>query len=191
MSSRTQYRGNARFFELGSVGAPFRSLVNIDHLTNVRFEQKIETLEAQFDDDGKMTMPPMQQAQGWLITLVLGHGAGGQNILFPDEEQAVACYNDILLHIERAAVPMVRLPRLEPQPKPPPAPVIEGLDGAPIAANGEDEALRLLRTGEDGVPPLTDEELDQLEHPEIDVDGIADAVEEGLGTEPDDDTPTA
>lgn len=174
--NRATYRGNARFLELGSVGAPFRSLVNVDHITNVRFEQKIGQSEAKYDDNGEMTEPPQQWLEGWAIILVLAHGAGGQNIMFPDEQQAVSCYNTILDMIGGVGAPISRMPKLRVTPEPS---VIEGLDGAPIADN--DDAL----PGEDGVPPLTDEEVDQLENPEIDVDGIAEAIDKGLGTDDD------
>lgn len=185
--SKATYRGNARFIELGSMGAPFRSLINVDHISNVRFEQKIGERDATFDDDGQMTAPPQQVHEGWMIVIVIGHGAGGQNIFLPEEAQAVELYNRILDMVGGAGVPLVRMPKLQPLPV---TSMIEGLDGAPIA---NDEL-----PGE--VPELTDEELDQLENPEIDVDAIAEAVEHGLGmpadepidevAEPDDDPAT-
>jgi hypothetical protein len=193
--NKAPYRGNARFIELGSLGAPFRSLVNVDHISNVRFEQKIGQSDAQYDDKGEMTAPPQQWHEGWVIVIVIGHGAGGQNIQFPDEEQAVTVYNTILDMISGTGAPIARMPKLKAQPPihahkflgPDGEPLPEqsellGPDGEPLmAANGEDDSL----PGE--VPDLTDEELDQLENPEIDVDAIAEAVEDGLGAEPVDD----
>jgi hypothetical protein len=183
--NKAPYRGNARFIELGSLGAPFRSLVNVDHITNVRFEQKIREIPAQYDDNGEMTAPPQQVFEGWAIILVLGHGAGGQNIMFPDEQQAVACYNTILDMIVGTGAPIARMPKL--RITPPPSDLV-GPDGKPIEMSDEEKAALAdndeeALPGEDGVPPLTDEELDQLENPEIDVDAIADAIEDGLGDE--------
>ena len=64
MSQKRTYHGNCRFLELGSLGAPFRSLINIDHITNVRFEQKVGSEEATYDDNGEMTAPPQQFLEG-------------------------------------------------------------------------------------------------------------------------------
>ena len=173
MANKQPYRSNARFIEIGSPGAPFRSLVNVDHITNVRFEQKIDQIDPKFDDDGNMIAPPQQVFQGWQIILMLAHGSGGQNIFIPNEDGAVALYNQILDMINGTGAPIMRLPKLKATP--PPSDIV-GPDGQPL---GEDFIL----PGEDGVPPLTDEELDQLEHPEIDVDAIADAVEAGVGSD--------
>ena len=171
--------GNARFIELGSPGAPFRSLVNIDHITNVRFEQHIINADPEYDDQGNMTSPGGQMPAGWKVVIVLGHGAGGQNIAFPDEHQAAACYNEILDMIQGVGGPIARKPKLEFEQLPEPSSML-GPDGKPLdlGVPGNDDLEDPL-PGE--VPELTDEELDQLENPEIDVDGIADAVEEGLG----------
>jgi hypothetical protein len=175
MANKQPYRSNARFIEIGSPGAPFRSTVNVDHITNVRFEQKIEQVEPKFDEDGNMIAPPQQVFQGWQIILMLAHGAGGQNIFIPNEDGAVALYNQILDMIAGTGAPIMRLPKLKPTP--PPSDLV-GPDGEPLAANGDD-----FLPGEDGVPPLTDEELDALANPEIDVDAIADAVEAGVGSD--------
>lgn len=173
--SKGTYRGNARFIELGTLGAPFRSLINVDHITNVRFEQKIGSEEPQYDDEGKMTAPPQQYLEGWTVLIVLAHGAGGQTIMFPDEQQAINCYNSLLDMVVGTGAPMARMLKLKPQPEPS---QIEGLDGQPLGemSDAEKDAL-----APDDIPPLTDEELDQLENPEIDVDAIADAVDDGLG----------
>lgn len=179
MSKRRPASGNARFIELGSPGAPFRSLINIDHITNVRFEQHIINAEPKYDGEGKMTDPGGQQPAGWKVVIVLGHGAGGQNIAFPDEFQASACYNEILDMIQGVGGPISRKPKLEFEPIEPPSAIV-GADGEALGMPGNDDLEDPL-PGE--VPDLTDEELDQLENPEIDVDEIADAVEEGLGKE--------
>jgi hypothetical protein len=165
-----QYPGDARFLELGSPGAPFRSLVNISHISNVRFEQKIGQQEATYDDGGQMTAPPQEFLEGWAIMLVIAHGTGGQNILFPSEEEAVACYNMILDMIVATGVPISRQPKLTITPEQPEPSMIEGLDGAPIGNRDEDP------TG-----PISDEELDGFENPDIDIDAIADAVSDGVG----------
>jgi len=170
MSTKRTYHGNARFIELGSLGAPFRSLINVDHITNVRFEQKIGNEEATYDDDGQMTAPPQQFLEGWQIILVLGHGAGGQTIMFPTEETAVACYNTILDMVVGTGAPMSRMAKLKVTPE---ESLIEGLDGAPIA---NDDSL----PGDDD-DVVTDADLDDLANPDVDVDAIADAVEAGVG----------
>lgn len=190
MSQKRTFHGNARFLELGSLGAPFRSLINIDHITNVRFEQKIGNDEAKYDDDGQMTAPPAQFLEGWQLVIVLAHGAGGQNIMFPTEEAAVGCYNTILDMIVGVGVPMSRMKKLTVTPE---EKLIEGMDGKPLGemsddekealASYDDDQLHDALPGEDDVPPLTDKELDQLANPEIDIDVIADAVEAGLGAD--------
>lgn len=169
-NKRRSYTAQARFIEIGSPGAPFRSLVNVDHVTNVRFEQKVDTIEPEFDDDGNMTKPPQHHVQGWQITLALAHGAGVQNIFIPNEDGAVALYNQILDMINGTGAPISRLPKLTVQETPSP---IIGANGQPVA---NDELP--------GESELSDDELDQLEHPEIDVDAIADAVEQGVKDEP-------
>ena len=68
--------------------------------------------------------------------------------------------------------PIARMPKLKAEPEESP---IVGADGQPVA--NDDIEL----PGE--VPDLTDEELAQLENPEIDVDALADAVEDGLGAD--------
>ena len=158
--------GNARFIELGSPGAPFRSLINVDHISNIRFEQKIEQMPATPDEDETRMEHVLT---GWNIIIQLGET--GQTIFFPEERQAVDCYNTILDMIGGTGNPLARMPKLRPMPASPQASAIVDANGAPIA---------------DDVPPLTEEELDALEHPEIDVDAIAEAVEDGLGTDDDD-----
>lgn len=190
MSQKRTYHGNCRFLELGSLGAPFRSLINIDHITNVRFEQKVGSEEATYDDNGEMTAPPQQFLEGWQLVLVLAHGAGGQNIMFPTEEAAVACYNTILDMIVGTGAPMSRMAKLKVTPAPAPGSEMGllGPDGQPLGEMSDAEKDALAGNDDDqlhidDIPPFTDEELDQLENPEIDVDAIADAVEAGLGSD--------
>ena len=159
MSSKAPYRGNARFIEIGAEGAPFRSVINVDHITNLRFEQQIGE-----DDNGTPVL------EGWIIVLLLGHGAGSQNIFFPEEAQAVHTYNSILDMINGTGAPIQRMPKLKPQPVASPI----------LGANGE--AANVEAPGDD-IPPLTEEELEQLANPEIDINAIADAVEDGLGAD--------
>jgi hypothetical protein len=180
MSNKTPYHGNARFLELGSPDQPFRSLVNIDHLSNCRFEQDIRhsDIPAQYDADGSMTAPPQQSDPflvGWKVVLLFDAPQQTQAISFTVEEQAIHMYNLILDMISNAGVPVSRCSKLKPMPKP------SGLvdaDGNPVEAAGNDDGYL---PDEDDAPELTDDELDQLEHPEIDVDAIADAIEEGVG----------
>lgn len=166
------YNGNARFLELGTEGAPFRSLVNVDHISNVRFEQKIRNVEATYDDDGKMTAPPQQFHEGWNIIIVIAHGAGGQNIVFGDEEQAVGCYNSILDMIAGVGAPLARMSKLKLTPVPS---SIVGANGqafdAPLTDEEISEVKEALEAENDElpgeVPELTDEEVDALENPAI------------------------
>lgn len=153
MSNKAPYRGNARFIELGSPGAPFRSTVNIDHIVNVRYEMNIQEIDAQYDEKGEMIAPPQQILAGWNV--VLQFTEQGQRINFEKESDAVEFYNTMLDMIANTGAPISRLKRLQTQQQP---------------ANDE-------------VPDLTDEELNQLENPEIDVDAIADAVATGVGSD--------
>jgi hypothetical protein len=169
MANKSPYRGNARFIELGTEHRTFRSLINVDHITNVRFEQDIQEVEAQYDENGVMTAPPQQLLAGWVVYLVLRDQ--GQRIAFDDEEQAVTTYNVIIDSINAVGVPIRRLPKLK-------------CDY--VAANSDANDGHFL---EDDlpfeIPELTDEELDQLEHPEFDIDAIADAVKTGAGSDDD------
>lgn len=173
MSSKSNYRGSTRFIEVGSPNSSFRSLLNVEHVSNVRFEQDIQQIDAQYDEDGEMTAPPQQMLLGWVI--VIHFGDTGQKIAFADEEQAVECYNMILDMISDVGVPMRKQKKLEAQTD---SDQISFLDADGNAINDE-------LPGE--VPELTEEELDALANPEFDIDAIADAVEAGLGASDDDD----
>lgn len=196
-AKKRPYSGNARFLELGSLGQPFRTLINIDHLTNCRYEQKIEMQEipkpggapakpAQYDDAGEMVAPPQAPETEQIpvlagFNIVLVFGSETQAIFFNDEDQSVTVYNTILDMIAGTGVPIARMPKLTPQPPEEEPSKFLGPDGAPLGAGNDDDDTPA--PGE--VPDLTDEELDQLENPEIDVDAIADAVDQGV----DDDRP--
>ena len=157
--NRSPNAANARFIELGSPGMSFRSLINVDHLTNMRFEEAFTEVESPVG--GLETV-----SNGWHIVLVLGEH--GQTIAFPEESQAVAVYNTILDMIIGTGNPMARMGRL--QTRPTPSPII----GAENVWANDDEYVDPYDQ------PLTDEEIDQLENPEIDVDAIADAIDGGL-----------
>jgi len=196
-AKKRPYNGNARFIELGSLGQPFRTLINVDHLTNLRYEQKIELQEvpvpggapakdAVYDKDtGEMLAPP-QAAETQKIPMLMGFnivlvfGAETQAIFFNDEAQSVTVYNTVLDMISGTGAPIARMPKLTPQPPEEVPSGLVGADGAPLGAVNDDD---VPAPGE--VPDLTDEELDQLANPEIDVDAIADAVDKGV----DDDRP--
>ena len=133
------YASNARFIEIGSPGVPFRSLVNIDHIVNVRFEQA--TMQP---EEG----PPVL-IDGWVVTVSLINQANTLN--FPDLDSAINMYNELLDQIAVMA-PCTVQARLEI----PEAPYAEPEDEVP-AANEDPGNLE-----------LTDEEKYQLENPEID-----------------------
>ena len=103
-----------------------------------------------------MTSPPQQIMAGWNV--ILQFTEQGQRINFEKESDAVDFYNKMLDMIANTGAPISRLKRLTTQ--------------ASTPANDDDE-----------IPDLTDEELDQLEDPEIDVDAIADAVNAGVGSD--------
>lgn len=203
-NKKANYYGSARFIELGTPGQPFRSLINIDHVANVRYEQQIEEHEirvpgskgkaAEYDVAGQMTSPPILPETrkepilvGWLIAIIFDDGQG-QKIAFNNEQESVNCYNSIVDMIAGTSIPIARLMvKLKAQPPERRPSILVGADGAPFNDGGPDfpdgtEEEGFL-PGEDGVPMLTEAELDQLENPEIDIDAIANAVKVGVGDE--------
>lgn len=95
-NKRSPNAGNARFIELGSPGQPFRSLINVDHLTNIRYELDIDAQE--------------EKLNGYKVTLMFGEH--GQTIAFEIEEQAVNFYNSMLDQIGGTGCPIIRVPKL-------------------------------------------------------------------------------
>ena len=192
--------GNARFIELGAEGQPFRSLINVDHLTNLRYEHKIEqreipipgaqAVEATYDDAGEMLTPPIpaETTMEPILTgfnIILMFGEQGQTIYFNNEGESVATYNRILDMIAGTGNPTARMPKLKVMPPQTIPGDLVGPDGSPIVGpDGKPLDLSPANSEDLVPPPLTDEEMDQLENPEIDIDAIADAVEEGLGEDP-------
>lgn len=164
-------KSNTRFIEIGSTNSSFRSTLNVEHISNIRFEQDLQQIDAQYDENGVMTAPPQQMLNGWLV--VIHYGETGQTIAFAKEEQAVELYNEILEMITQVGIPIRKQKKL--------------------VAHTHGEQINLF--GADGnplpgeFPELTEEELDALANPEfeIDIDAIADAVDASVGTSDDDD----
>ena len=195
---KTPTSANARFIELGSLGQPFRSLVNVDHLTNLRYEQSVEDIEiplgpgteATYGDDGEMLTPPIlaeTRKEPTLVgfKIVLLFGEQGQTIAFNNEAESIACYNSILDMIAGTGNPIARMPKLQPMPPEFAPSNLLDPDGVPLDMLSPEEREALADDDVPGeVPDLTDGELSQLENPVIDIDAIADAVEDGLGSDP-------
>ena len=162
------YHGNARFIEIGSPGVLFRQLVNIDQITNLRFEERLEKQE-----DGESIV------SGYDV--IIAFEANSNSIFFHDADQAIGLYNVLLDQIIAVGAPMTRLPKLE---LPAEASAIVGADGTPVdatdlhaeLAGGEGAGIAENDDGDDF--ELTDADLELLENPVIDEDAIAAAFED-------------
>ena len=171
---KTGYGGNCRMIEIGSGGVPFRMLVNVDHIDSLRFEEVREAREvpipgkfAVSDADRNMTKPETESQvvhTGWTVIVVMGGRENGIN--FNQLEPAMNCYNSIIGMIKAVGVPTIAMPMLQP----PPAPE-EATDVHPYLAGGDGDGVAENDDG-DGDLELSDEDLELLEHPEIDVDGL-------------------
>lgn len=181
----SNYKGTARFLEIGIDGQPFRSTINIEHIIGVRYEPKVEMSDPQVDEDGIIIGPPAQWISGWNVVITTAHGGGQQTLTFDTEEQAIDQYTSILAKIRNAGVPTFLMAVPQPQPVPEPESANGELDVEVdlLGPNGESLSDLVDTTPLPGEVPLTDEEVAQLESPEVDVDAIADAIEQGLGVE--------
>ncbi len=193
--TKTGYAGNCRMIEIGSPGIPFRLTVNVDHIDTIRFEEMKEKREVQTGpgvpevkdpETGEVTFeaipPPTEQkvvSVGWTVILV---SEGQQNgINFPNIESAMGCYNAIINMLQAVGIPHVFMGPLKPPPKPS---EIVGVDGEKIKEAVDAADLHPDLAGGDGAGvaendddldeefELTDEDLELLEHPEIDVDNL-------------------
>lgn len=162
MSGKQIYHGNARFIEIGSENVLHRQFVNIDHITNLRFEEQLEEREEQVVVVG--------------FNVIIGFENSNNQVAFRTPEPAIALYNALVDQMQSVGIPMTRLPKLE-MPSMPSG--LLGADGVPVDASdrhpglagGEGEGVN-----EDAFE-LSDEDLAMLENPEIDEDAIADAFE--------------
>jgi hypothetical protein len=193
---RTPYHGNARFLEIGSPGVMFRQLVNIDQITNLRFEEQLEEQEfpipgtgqpqhVETDEEGNEylaeAIPPEMQTQvvctGYNV--IVSFPGNNNQVSFNDIAPAMGLYNALLDQINGLGVPITRFPRLEP---PAPASAIVGADGLPVdaaelhpdLAGGEGAGIA---ENDDEDFDLSEEDLDLLENPEIDEGVIEDAFD--------------
>lgn len=167
--SGTKYTGNARMIEIGSPGIPFRLMVNVDHIDSIRFEQQMI-----FEDENDKQGRPQ-----WQVILIIN--GQGNTIGFPNMEAAMGCYNSIISMTQAVGVPYVFMGALRP---PPPPPEIVGVDGEvieeavdaallhPDLAGGEGDGMADNDDGVEDEFKLSDEDLELLENPQIDVDAI-------------------
>ena len=116
----TKYLGAARFIELAPPGIQFRQFANVDHITNITFANKIETIQVPIEGTGApevldpedssiiepMVPPetkPEQRIIGWTVTI----SVGGQNneFTFSNLEVGTRYYHSILDSIITLGVP--------------------------------------------------------------------------------------
>lgn len=115
----TKYQGAARFIEIAPPGIQFRAFANVDHITNISFANKVETIQVPIegtgspevvDNDGVILVPAVapdvkseQRIVGWTVTLNVG---GQQNeFTFTKLDVGVRCYHEILDSIIALGVP--------------------------------------------------------------------------------------
>ena len=123
-----KYNGAARFVELAPPGIQFRAFANVDHITNVTFANKVETIQVPIEGTGapevldpedssiiEPMVPPETRSEqrivGWTVCVSVG---GQQNeFTFTSLELGVRCYHDILDSIMAVGVPCSVLPRIQ------------------------------------------------------------------------------
>jgi hypothetical protein len=96
--------GNARFIEIGAASIPMRSLINVDHISNVRFEENFTEIESPL---GGVQMIP----NGWQIALAINDYA--QSFAYESQADAVYAYNLVLDMIANVGCPISRLGKLK------------------------------------------------------------------------------
>lgn len=172
------YYSNARFIEIGTTTHPFRSFINVDHIINIRFEKAYKEIDVEIepaieaDEEGKgrpAVMGKKAVAFGWTIIVVVGNQT--QRINFDQFETGITMYNQMLAQIRSLGVPCNTLTALTIP------------EESPLVAEKEDSPLALV----EGLPELTDEELDQLDHPvmeDSDLDELADATSADPDSDP-------
>jgi hypothetical protein len=196
MSSKRAYAGNARLIEIGASGIPFRILLNIDKVENIRFEEGRQNIQVPNDDAVDAIIDPVSKAivvpavpptmrtesvsTGWNV--IIQQGGQSANIGFPEMEQAMNCYNAVVKMIAAVGIPSVTLKSLAPPKSESP---IVGVDGEAIkeAVNAADLYPDLAGGEGDGIAPndddadledenfeLDDEDLEALAAGEIGID---------------------
>ena len=160
VGKRPDYHGNSRYIELGTPGIPFRHLINVDHISALRFEEKFEE-----------TAEKRSVLVGFDVVITF---TSTNNVIgFDDPQQAMNCYNSLVEQIHAVGVPITRLPRLALAPPESESPVIADVDGA-LISDAINEALL------PGDAELTEEELAMLENPEFDTSIETEVEEQAL-----------
>jgi hypothetical protein len=187
MGSKRAYAGNARLIEIGSGGIPFRILLNIDKVENLRFEEGHQSIQVPNDDAVDAIIDPETKAivvpavpptmrtetvsTGWNV--IVQQGGQSATIGFPEMEQAMGCYNAIVKMIAAVGIPIVSLKPLMPPKSESP---IVGVDGAAIKKAVDAAELHPdLAGGEgDGVAENDDDlEDEDFELDEEDLEALA------------------
>lgn len=182
------YRGNARFFEIGSPTVLFRQFINLDQVTNIRFEESFEdrqipvpgsavpnVVDADGNEISPATPPVMQTLRVSAGFNVVVCFVGNNNaITFPDAKGAAELYNTLLAQISSLNVPSTRFPPIV---IPEPEPAIDANVLHPDLAGGEGEGMAENDDDLDDGFKLSDEDLEALEHPVIDEDAIESAFD--------------
>ncbi len=158
----SNYRGAARFIEIAPPGIQFRALANVDHITSITFQNKIEEFEVPVEDGEEGEIRKENRVTGFQIIV----GIGGQQSEFTLSKLDVAIdfYNELIDALDNVGIPLTLRDRiLAPEPEPEPEPdLLEGsglLDahGHPIDAANEDDDM-----------PMIDELADIAEEIEVD-----------------------
>lgn len=185
------YYSNARFIEIGTSKQPFRSFINVDHIINIRFEQAFKEIDIEIepainvDGEGKGRPAVMGKKAipcGWAIIVIVGSQT--QRINFDEYVTGIDMYNQMLGQIRTLGVPCCTLPAL----------TLPKQEDSPLVPEQEEEDPLLALV--DDLPELTDEELDQLDHPVREDGGLLhhpitelDELVDALGEEEDPDKP--
>lgn len=174
MSSKRQYAGAARYIEIAPPGIPFRAMVNVDHITSIIFQNKMEEIEIRdegstgtaevLDDDGNVlqdAVSPSTHMEHRVTGFMIVVGVAGQQneFTFSRPDVAIKFYYELEKMISGVGVPilMSKLRMLPPAPPPVPeedGPKIVGANGLEIGEEGEDLEDPVI--DDDGLPGVDD-----------------------------------
>ena len=149
------YASNARFIELGSPNVAFRNLVNIDHIVAVRFDVAYQYLNTE-DKEVPAEQASKRIEAGWEVVVSLINQAN--SVKFAQEQSAMDYYNDINAQIAMMAPCTQQPPLVMPE-------VAEAANDVTDDAQLHDDDLGATADPANFI--LTDEEIDQLENPEL------------------------
>ncbi len=116
----SKYTGAARFIEIAPPGIQFRALANVDHITSITFQNKIEEFELPVEDD-PLKMRTETRVTGFQIIV----GIGGQQSEFTLSklDVAIGFYNDLINALDDVGIPLALKQQVlpaEPEPEPEP-----------------------------------------------------------------------